>query len=57
MQPDRGWDTYFERHDRNDVDDPIPSEMMERTKAEMAKIAAQIALPAGVIPAASPASQ
>jgi hypothetical protein len=45
MQPDRGWDTYFERHDRNEVEDPVPPEMVARTKAEMAMIAAQISSP------------
>jgi Glycosyl transferase family 2 len=57
LSPERDWDRYFELNDRNEVEDPISSELVERTKAEMAKIAAQIALPAGVIPAASPASQ
>jgi Glycosyl transferase family 2 len=57
IQPDRGWDTYFERHNRSDVEDPIPLEMVERTKAEMAKIAAQLADATTDVPAASPASQ
>jgi hypothetical protein len=57
LSPERDWDRYFELNDRNEVEDPISSELVERTKAEMAKIAAQIALRAGVIPAASPASQ
>jgi hypothetical protein len=57
IQPDRGWDTYFERHNRNDVEDPIPLEMVERTKVEMAKIAAQLADATTGVPVASPASQ
>ena len=55
MQPDRGWDTYFERHDRNDVEDPMPRELVERTKAEMAILSTQLARAS--VPAASPASQ
>lgn len=55
MQPDRGWDTYFERHDRNDVEDSVPIELVERTKAEMATLSTQLA--DASVPAASPASQ
>jgi hypothetical protein len=57
MLPSRSWDGYFERHNRNEVEDPIPLELVERTKAEMAKIAAQIAGATTGAPAASPASQ
>jgi Glycosyl transferase family 2 len=57
MLPQRIWDGYFDLHDRNEVEDPIPAELVERTKAEMAKIAAQIAEPTAPSPAASPASQ
>ncbi len=55
MLPQRRWDGYFDMHNRNDVEDPIPAELVERTKAEMAKIAAQIA--DATAPAASPANQ
>jgi hypothetical protein len=41
--PARNWDTYFDAHDRNDVEDPMPSELVERTKAEIARLSAQIA--------------
>jgi Glycosyl transferase family 2 len=57
IQPDRGWDTYFQRHDGNDVEDPIPRELVERTKAEMAILSAQLAAATIGAPAASPASQ
>jgi hypothetical protein len=57
IQPDRGWDTYFERHDRNDVEDPVPLALAERTKAEMAKLSAQFADATPAVPAASPANQ
>ena len=57
MLPQRSWDGYFDLHNRNEVEDPIPAELVERTKAEMAKIAAQIAEPTAPSPAASPASQ
>ena len=40
--PARNWDTYFDEHDRNEVEDPMPSEVVERTKAEIVKISAQI---------------
>jgi hypothetical protein len=43
MLPQRRWAGYFEMHDRNDVVDPIRRELVERTKAEMATLAALIA--------------
>jgi hypothetical protein len=55
--PERRWDGYFERHNRNDVEDPVPPELVERTKAEMAKIAAQLVDATPAVPAASPANQ
>jgi Glycosyl transferase family 2 len=57
MLPERGWDGYFELHDRNDVEDPIPRGLVERTKAEMAMLSAQLADATTDAPAASPASQ
>ncbi|MBV8745213.1 MAG: hypothetical protein JO134_09250, partial [Xanthobacteraceae bacterium] len=57
IQPERNWDTYFDEHDQNEIEDPMPAALVERTKAEMAKIAAQIALPVTPTSAASPASQ
>ena len=35
IQPERNWGTYFAVHDRNDVEDPIPSELVHRTKGEI----------------------
>jgi hypothetical protein len=57
MLPTRTWNGYFEMHDRNDVEDPIPRELVERTKAEMAMLSAQLAEVTTDAPAASPASQ
>ena len=57
MLPERTWDGYFDLHNRNDVEDPIPLELVERTKAEMAKIMALLADATAGAPAASPASQ
>ncbi len=39
LRPDHEWEQYFELHDRNDVEDPVPSELVGRTKDEMKKIA------------------
>jgi hypothetical protein len=39
LSPERDWDRYFQHNDRNEVEDPIPSELVERTKREMARIA------------------
>jgi hypothetical protein len=55
MLPTRSWDGYFEMHNRNEVDDPVPLELVERTKAEMATLTAQLA--DASVPAASPANQ
>ena len=57
MLPTRRWDSYFEMHNRNDVVDPIPRELVERTKAEMAMLSAQLADATTDAPAALPASQ
>jgi hypothetical protein len=57
MLPTRSWDGYFEMHNRNDVEDAVRRELVERTKAEMATIAAQIADATNHAPAASPASR
>jgi Glycosyl transferase family 2 len=57
MLPTRRWDSYFEMHNRNDVVDLVPRELVERTKAEMAMLSAQLADATTDAPAASPASQ
>jgi hypothetical protein len=38
LVPTRKWDGYFEVNDRNDIEDPMPNELIERTKTEMMKI-------------------
>ena len=45
LRPDHEWEYYFELHDRNDVDDPVPSELIERTKHEMERIASLLHTP------------
>lgn len=35
LRAEQEWDQYFVRHDRNDVEDPVPSELVDRTKDEM----------------------
>ena len=55
MLPTRSWDGYFEMHNRNEVDDPVPLELVERTKVEMTVLTAQLA--DASVPAASPANQ
>ena len=35
LRAEQEWDQYFIRHDRNDVEDPVPSELVDRTKDEM----------------------
>jgi hypothetical protein len=55
--PERQWDDYFEMHNRNDVEDPIPGELVERTKLEMAMLSAQLADATPAVAAASPANQ
>jgi O-antigen biosynthesis protein len=39
----RDWDRYFAAHDRNDIEDPMPAELVARTKEEISKILAVIA--------------
>jgi hypothetical protein len=35
LVPTRKWDGYFEQHDRNEVEDPMPRDLIDKTKAEM----------------------
>jgi hypothetical protein len=42
MRPESDWDTYFAVHDRNDVEDPIPPELVQRTKDEIGEILATL---------------
>jgi Glycosyl transferase family 2 len=39
IRPEHEWEHYFDLHDRNDVEDPVPLELVERTKREMERIA------------------
>ncbi len=39
-EPD--WDRYFDLHNRNDVEDPVLPELIDRTKTELAKIASRL---------------
>jgi hypothetical protein len=57
MLPTRHWDGYFDLHNRNDIEDRMPSDLIERTKAEMAILSAQLADVTSDAPAVSPASQ
>jgi len=40
LRPAHEWEHYFELHDRNDVEDPVPSELVECTKDETKNLAA-----------------
>ena len=42
-EQERRWETYFNRHDHNDVSDPMPQALVEKTKAEMARLQAALA--------------
>ena len=42
LRAEQEWDQYFVRHDRNDVEDPIPSELVNRTKDEMRTTASRL---------------
>ena len=35
LVPTRKWDGYFEQHDRNEVEDPMPQDLIDKTKSEM----------------------
>lgn len=48
LRPEHEWEHYFELHDRNDVEDPVPSELIERTKREMERIASLLDAPKGI---------
>jgi hypothetical protein len=39
LVPTRKWDGYFDLHDRNQVEDPMPQDLIDKTKAEMRIIA------------------
>jgi hypothetical protein len=44
VQPEpRDWDTYFAGQDRNEIEEPVPVWLVERTKVEMARLVASIA--------------
>jgi hypothetical protein len=45
LGPPQDWDGYWIWHDRNDIEDPIPAYLVERTKAEMAKIVGELNRP------------
>jgi hypothetical protein len=42
-EQEKRWATYFDRHDHNDVSDPMPQALVEKTKAEMARLQAALA--------------
>jgi hypothetical protein len=47
----RGRDSYFSSHDRNEVEDPMPLDLVEQTKAEMDRILRVLPNEPGVGPA------
>ncbi len=42
LRAEQEWDQYFVRHDRNDVEDPVPSELVNRTKDEIRTISSRL---------------
>ena len=36
------WDQYFVEHDRNDVEEPVPSELVNRTRSEIRTISSRL---------------
>jgi hypothetical protein len=38
LVPNRTWERYFEGHDRNEVEDPVPGELILRTKLEIERL-------------------
>ena len=42
LRAEQEWDQYFVRHDRNDVEDPVPSELVNWTKDEIRTISSRL---------------
>jgi hypothetical protein len=45
LVPTRKWDGYFDQHDRNEVEDPMPQDLIDKTKSEMQIILGKSANP------------
>ena len=48
LRAEQEWDQCFVRHDRNDVEDPVASELVDRTKDEMKTISSRLNSPTSI---------